>query len=501
MRAIAAGAMLVFATGVVSAQSTLSLLDAARITIVEQPSIRFQREQLTLAEGALQTATGRFDMQFGGAIDRSRSATPLRLQDQPADLTTAIANQTRYTVGLDKPLKNGLIISPSIGVTRQDLAFDPLATNRAAVSFGLTQPLMRGRGASVVTARLDAARFDVTASTEDLRHTAAVSVFQTAIAYWNYVAATHNLAVVQASEQRARRLVEETQTLINAGNRPAADIRQVNGNLAERIALRTAFQQALFEARQSLGLAMGLPLEQAAALPMPADGFPPITDTVPVPGDAALLETAIRSRADLAATRQRELGSERLITSARDALKPQVDLNLNFGYSGLTEDAPFTGLFSSLARRLDGPNFLASVAVSRSQENNVARGQLAQTEAAHRQTLIRIADLGRSIRSGVVVAQDELARSAERVTLLREAAGLYRSAVEDERQKLQLGLSTIIDLVLIEDRLTRSLLDEISANLSLASALARLRFETGTLVTGQFPALDVTADALLTVPR
>jgi outer membrane protein len=325
-------------------------------------------------------------------------------------------------------------------------------------------------------------------------------VFQTAIAYWNYVAATRNLEVIRASETRARRLVEETQTLINAGNRPSAEIRQVNANLAERIALRTAFQQAQFEARQSLGLAMGLPLEQAAALPLPADAFPPITDTVPVPGDPVLLETAVRLRADLEATRQRELGTQRLITAARDALKPQVDLNVSLGYSGLTEDAPFSGLFSSLARRLDGPNFLASIAVSRSQENNIARGQLARTEAAHRQTLIRIADLGRSIRSAVVIAQDELGRSAERVRLLREAAGLYATAVEDERAKLQLGLSTIIDLVLIEDRLTRSLLDEISANLSYASALSRLRYETGTLV-GAGPGFEVTADALSTVPR
>jgi hypothetical protein len=87
------------------------------------------------------------------------------------------------------------------------------------------------------------------------------------------------------------------------------------------------------------------------------------------------------------------------------------------------------------------------------------------------------------------------------VRLLREAAGLYGSAVEDERQKLQLGLSTIIDLVLIEDRLTRTLLDEVSAMLSYAEALARLRFETGTLISGDAPWFQATTDALMTVPQ
>jgi outer membrane protein len=483
------------------AQSGLTLLEAARITLAEQPSIKFQREQVTLAEGALQAAAGRFDLQLGGSVNRTRATTPLREQDQSATLATALTNQTSYTLGADKPLRSGLILSPSVGVTRQDLNYDPLATNRASVSFGLTQPLMRGRGAEVVTAVETAARYDVATATNSLRYTASLTVYQTTLAYWNYVAAYRNLDIIRASEQRAAQLKQETQALIDAANRPGADIRQVDANLSERMALRTAYEQALFEARQTLGLAMGLPADQAAALPAPSDGFPPPADTLPAAGDPQLLERALQNRADLEATRQRERGTQVLIGAARDALKPQVDLSLSLGYSGLTEAAPFTGLFSSLGRRLSGPNFLASVALSKAQENNVARGQLARTEAAHRQTQIQIDDLARTIRSSVVVAQDDLARSAARVRLLRDAGALYVTAVDDERAKLQLGLSTIIDVVLIEDRLTRSLLDEVAASLRYASALTRLRFETGTLVAGGAPAFAVTAETLMTVPR
>jgi outer membrane protein TolC len=481
-------------------QAGLTLLDAAQITIAEQPSIRFQQEQVTLAQGNLQAAGGRFDMRFGGNVDTTRSASPLRLQDQRLDLTSAVTNQSRVTFGLDKPLRSGLIITPSLGLTRNDLEFDPLAANRAAVNVAITQPLWRGRGAAVVTAEESAARVDVDATTSDLRYTAALSVYQTAVAYWNYVAAYRGLEVVRASEGRARRLVEETQTLIDAGNRPSADIRQVNGNLAERIAFRTAYEQSVFEARQALGLAMGLQPDRAAALPSPADAFPAVADSLPPVGDPLLMETALASRADLEATRRRERGTQFLITSARDALKPKVDLTLSVGYAGLTEGGPFPGLFSSLADRLTGANFLASVVVDKSKENNLARGQLRRVEAAHRQTQIRIEDLSRSIRSAVAVAQDDLSRSGARARLLRDAAGLYGTAVEDERQKLQLGLSTIIDLVLIEDRLTRSLLEEIAATLRYASALARLRFETGTIIDGAAGSFRVTADALTTVP-
>ena len=485
----------------VAGQSGLSLVNAAQITLAEQPQIKLQREQLVSAGGGLQVASGQFDIRLRGTAARTRNTTPLRVQDQLPDVTTTLTNQTNFTLGLDKPLRSGLILSPTIGVARQDLDVDPLATNRASVGIGVTQPLMRGRGTEVVTAGETAARYEVSATTRDLRYTAALSVYQTAVAYWNYVAAYRTLDIVQASEDRARALVGETQTLIAAGNRPAADIREVNGNLSERMALRISYEQALFEARQVLGLAMGLAADRAAALPSPVDDFPPLSDTLPTPGDPRMLDTAMASRADLDATRQRERETQVLIAPARDALRPQVDLQLNFGYSGLAEGAQFPGLFSSLANRVAGPNFLASVAVSQPKGNNAARGQLLQAEAAHRQIQIRLDDLSRSIRSNVMVAEDDLARSAERARLLHDTAALYRTAVEDERQKMQLGRSTIIELVLIEDRLTRNLLDEVSSMAAYASSLAQLRFQTGTLVTGDAPGFLVTADALTTVPQ
>src|SRR5690606_30071302 len=140
---------------------------------------------------------------------------------------------------------------------------------------------------------------------------------------------------------------------------------------------------------------------------------------------------------------------------------------------------------------LSGPTARVGVSYVFSPANNTARGLLGRTEALQRQARIQIDDLARTVHSNILVAERALASSAARVRAVSEAAGVYRSAVEDEREKMQLGLSTIIDLVLIEDRLTRSLLDEIAARAAYAQALARLRFETGTLVIGSGPDLRV----------
>lgn len=479
----------------------LTILDAVRVTLSDQPAVNLAREQLAIAQGALRAASGRFDLNLGGTADQSRTASPLRVAERGGtSLASVVTNQTRLSVGVDKPLRSGLTLSPYVELTRQDLSVDPLGANRASVGLSVTQPLGAGRGASVVAAEETAARFDVGATLGDLRHSASLSAYNTAAAYWNYVAAYRSLEVIRASEDRARRLVEETQTLIAAGNRPAADIRQVNANLAERSASRASIEQSVFEARQALGLAMGLPADRTMGLPGPADDFPPLSDALPPPGDDQLVSTALASRSDLDAVRQREQGTVVLIGSARDALKPRLDLTLNAGYAGLTEGGPFPGLFRSLQQQLAGPNVTATFRFSKPPANNVALGQVARAEASLRQSRIRIDDLSRSIRSAVAVAEDGLLRSATRVRLLREAAGLYRAAVDDERAKLQLGLATIIDLVLIEDRLTRSLLDEIAATQAYAVALTRLRFETGTLIGGDAPGFAVDRDQLVTVP-
>jgi outer membrane protein TolC len=81
-----------------------------------------------------------------------------------------------------------------------------------------------------------------------------------------------------------------------------------------------------------------------------------------------------------------------------------------------------------------------------------------------------------------VTFAESVRQNTIRVLSAGEAASLYRAAVGDEWEKLQIGLSTIVDLILTEDRLTQSLLDEIDARLNYATAVARLRFETGTLV-------------------
>tara|TARA_B100000586_G_C20022867_1_gene389839 strand:+ start:436 stop:825 length:390 start_codon:yes stop_codon:yes gene_type:complete len=124
-----------------------------------------------------------------------------------------------------------------------------------------------------------------------------------------------------------------------------------------------------------------------------------------------------------------------------------------------------------------------------------------QSRSALDQRTVGLADLERTIRSNVLVARDGLIRSAARVRSSQAAAELYRTAIIDEQLRQELGLSTVIDLIVTEERLTESLREEISARLSYASAIATLRYETGSLLRPGPVTEAVDLRRLTTIPR
>jgi outer membrane protein TolC len=78
---------------------------------------------------------------------------------------------------------------------------------------------------------------------------------------------------------------------------------------------------------------------------------------------------------------------------------------------------------------------------------------------------------------------DAVTRGAQQLERATEAVRLFERAVENEEKKLRAGTSTLIDVISQRDRLTSARQSRVSAHLALAVAVARLRFETGTLDT------------------
>jgi outer membrane protein TolC len=272
----------------------------------------------------------------------------------------------------------------------------------------------------------------------------------------------------------------------------------VEANLATRVSQRLAAEESLVETRQSLGLTMGLSGEQAAALPAPSDALP-VIDTPPPPETAsAYVDTALAQRTDARASRLRQQSQDRLVLAARNGLRPQLDLVMTGGWNSYGGITGFSRYFP-YGRDVPGANLSAGVVVGVPVRNRAAEGTYAAQQGVARQSEIQAQDVERQIGSTVRVALSSLESLAAQMKSKNEASAIYESAVLDEREKLRHGTGTVIDLILTEDRLTQSALDALSTQINMAKAVARLRFETGSLL-GPEAQTTVDVTSLTTVP-
>jgi outer membrane protein TolC len=189
----------------------------------------------------------------------------------------------------------------------------------------------------------------------------------------------------------------------------------------------------------------------------------------------------LENRPDVIATKLRRKSAEQILPAARNQLRPQLNLIVNAGYSGILEGNGFGRPFSTLFNNV-GLNTYATLNFTFPPRNDVAIGQLAQAQAAYQQSTLNETDLERNIASNVVTAVTTLSNSIAALQKAREAVTYYRIALDQEQERFRLGLNSLVDVLTMEDRLTSALSQGVSAQLNYAVAIANLCLATGTIV-------------------
>jgi outer membrane protein len=476
----------------------LALMDAVRMTLARDPNVAIEATRVDTARGALQIASGQFDPVVASGLSQTSSNVPR---------SPSSSQETRMlqsTLGVTQQFRTGLILEPQFQLDRsQDVTAGSRPLNTGTLTFQIRQPLLRGRGRAAVQAAELSAEREVAASGLDLRFAVSQRVQVVASQYWQVRAAEHNLEVLRASERSSRELLENTRKLIAADQVPAAEIVQLEASLASAESARIGGERDLFAQKQALGREIGLDAAEIASLPLPSDPFPDIRpeDVPPVTRSRGFIDLALRSRADLEAARQRRIETDLQRRAAENALKPQLDLVLAPGYSGLSDGGGAGGFVGPLFRNVPGASTLLSLALSWPTLNQRALGALLQVDAARRQNDLAIELLAKGIGADVPAALDAVDRDALRLAKAREAVGLFERAFTNEEKKLKAGTSTLLDLITQRDRLTAARQTEVAAELALALSLLDLRFRTGTLVgSGGGPAGEVELARLTTLP-
>ena len=489
----------------------ITLLDALKTTLEQNPDLQLQVQQLESSKGVLRASAGAFDLSINAAYLQNHLTNPLTTA-QAAQYALAglivdaqAQNNTTYTIETPKLFRNGVSIDPTATLTRTT---DNISTrqglNQSQVAFQINIPLLRGRGRDAVDAQEKSAGSTVQANVRDVNQEVALLLTTTAIQYWNAVAAAQNLEIAKDSETRGEKYLQDVQMLIDKDRVARGEINQLVANLANRKATSIAAEQQLATARQNLALAMGLSASQLVELPETLDNLPDWA----IEGDPRVtpaltnrfVSSALKLRADVIAADFQVTAAKQLLPAAQNQLLPQLNASLSTGYNGIATGTPYGKPFGALFDNVRGANVTGSITYSFPPRNDTAAGQWTQARAAFQAAVLNRDRVTRTAASGVVTATTGLSFSVSALRQAREAVGYYRLALNNEVEKFHLGRNTLVNVTTMEDYLNSALLAEVSAHLGYAVALANLRFATGTVVDASAPVQSVDKTIFLQPP-
>lgn len=485
-----------------------TLLDAVQITMNQEASIAAGRLQIMLNQGLLLSARAPFDPVLNAGLSQQKTATPL--PGTGGDVLDS--RQLIYQAGLSQRLASGVVINPTVSVTRlHDESSNYTAPSVGNVALNVVVPLRKGAGRAVVTAPLTAASLSLEASRNSYIHIRGQAVVRTVNAYWDVVAAKRNLELAEQAESRAAELLVNARKLAHADEIPKADllkyeVRRVVQN-ADRINAALQLSQALLVLSQ----AMNAPMDSLGAALNGFDAFPKAEDArLGLLDDPAsvtrLLASSAERRADLRAAEQALRAANTLADAARRNSGSQLDLTFSVGYNGLTEGSAGAATLRALGRPAGGANVGMQLNYTLPSGDSERQGLITQRTAAAEQAQTDLDALRLRASSEALAQLDTLRAAIAQLDKASAQRRLQTTIFENEKRSYQAGLSTLLDLFTTESQLTAYQTGWVQAQRNFAQALVLFRFQTASLFASAIGGSDIDpgalqAESLTTLPQ
>lgn len=390
---------------------------------------------------------------------------------------TGKSNITKYEVGLIKTFRSGITVNPKIAFDKGGL------TNNVKAELEITIPLGQGFGGRMLRAIEDSSYYDLLGSELQLRHQISDSLLQTALAYWNTVAALQNYVLLRQSENISDTFVDLTNLRLESEEVPASEVSKARARNAKVMSQVIGAEFALLDARRQLAIAIGL---EGAELHNPPFAAGDIPTEIPL-GDLSasiseMIAKALASRADRAAALQQVRSGKVLAEAAYRDIKPRFDFFFNAGLASAHDGAELYELFSVYNDRWRGMSARGGFSFDWDIVNNPAKAAYLRNLAVFNQSRISARDLDRVITNNVLLNATEIRKRKEQLGASIEAARFSRDVLKAERQRYNDGEGSLLDTLQVEEQYTTDLVDIITVKLQFISAVSRLRFESGTLL-------------------
>lgn len=353
-------------------------------------------------------------------------------------------------------------------------------------TFAFDQPLLRNFGRLANERNIIIAQTNSRISSQEFERVVITTVQSVENAYWNLVNAREQLVVAQQSLALARELNDRNRIQVEVGTLAPLEMVQSEAAIATRdediIRATSSIGDAEDELRRLLNLPAGEGLWQKPIVPT----TPPETERIAIDVNAAI-NTAFSERPELR-TQELQLAQARLDAEFfRGQLKPDLNLNVNYGYNGTGLD--FNDAFTQVTG-LDFRGWLVQLQFAYPIQNRAARAQSAIANLDVDRTQALLDQQKTLISTEVRRAARAVETAAKQIDAARISLEFQNKSLEAEKKRYENGMSTSFEITRIQDDLTRARSRQVQSTINYRTALAEYYRSIGRLLEQQGIAVD-----------
>jgi len=473
----------------------LDLETAYEMAISRNLNLQVGRYDIVAADANIHGAAGIFDpyMSLGVDGDWTRSPSTTLL----AGSLVPESRNTNFGLGFEGLLPSGTLWQANLGSRRFETnsTFFFLSPNWTSdLTFGITQPLLRGFGTLVNRSGIVVAQNSRDQTAEAFEILVVDTLRQVESSYWDLVAARRAVLVSEQSLALAGQLLAETQERVNVGTSAPIDLVQSEAGVATRRQVLITARNIASNAEDALKAVLGFdePREWMRTIDtIEAYEFNPF-----LPDLEKAIETAIKSRPDMRQARLQLELLEHYTKVAKNDIMPSLDLTAGYGWSGVGGKGTFenpengetitidTGYPDSMSQitDFDFPQWRLGLQFGIPLGNNEAQGRLAERRFYYQRGQVQMTALKQNIISQVRFAVRAIEDGAASVEAAVASQELAARNLEAEHTKFDNGLSTNFQVLQIQEDLAEAELELIRAHLNYRKANIEYRVSTGTLL-------------------
>lgn len=343
----------------------------------------------------------------------------------------------------------------------------------SALTLRFSQPLLRGAGLAAARASVRLARAAERMGALSFERAVGDVIASVARAYRRLLQARRRVEISSRSLGRAENLLETNRHLIRAGRMAEVAVFEAERDVAERELALVETENALDAARLALVDLLDIdidtpvtPTETALATESARPEWEPTVDL------------ALAHRPEYLAAQLRIENAEIELMLARNSRRWSLSSTFSVDVAGV--GGGFDGAFGRPFRLVDDGDFRAGLELQVPIGDRSLRARVVYARNGLRQAQHNLAELRQSIDIAVRNGTRDVASRLRQVALAARAAGLAQQALDAERRRLNLGLTTNLRMIVFEDDLVRAQNSELDATIAYLNALTSLDQTLGT---------------------